>query len=896
MAGSTIELGILLKTVGAGAVYGAIAQVGGSLDKLRAQTDRARLMHDRLGQTMQAIGAKGRVVAGLSAEYQRLGSAIDAASRAAGRMVEAQARMESHAQAMVRLKGDALGVLGLGATLGAPVKAAVGFESAMADVRKVVDGTDAEIAQLGDTIKRLTREIPLSADGLAALAASAGQLGVKRADIPDFTKTVAKMAVAFDMAADEAGDAMAKVANVYSIPIKAIGRLGDVINQISNESPAKASEIVRALSRVGGVAKWFGLSAEQAAALSGTLIAMGKPPEVAATSINAMLTKLMTADKQGKQFQAGLAAIGMSAEVMQKAIRQDAQGAILGFLKSLEKLPKERRMGVLVDLFGLEYADDIAALAGSLDVYVAQIDAARRAEGSMSKEFAARAATTANNWQLLKNNVSELGIEVGSVLLPALNGIIGSIRPVVESVTEWARQNKGLVEVVGKAAGALLLFKAGSLAARFALHGLGYVMQGGILRAAQLRGALSSVKLAMTMLSAGRIMAVGDLVAGTAASGGLLLKLREIINSGAPLKAIGWHLRSLGAQALAGAASIGGALTGALRLAGQAVMWLGRAVLLNPIGLALSGAALLVYKFWGPISGFFKGVWQGVTTGLAPIASAARAAFAPVVPLLAPIGLALSWVGGLIGSLLKPIEDTGGAAQAFGVRVGGAIASAIKLFLSLPGRLLALPGEMLRIGAEVINGFIGGMNSRLAAAGEAIKGLGQSVVSGLKNLLGIRSPSRVFAELGGFVGEGFAQGMGASMGAVHKAAMGLSAAAMIATPAVQARQPSVLPQAMPIVRQTVDPMVQPVALPQIADVSDAVQTIRQATAQAVPAFGATKPGAGGMTITFAPVIHVASGAQAGEVREAAQQAVRMSFVEFERLMRRYEAERKRIAP
>ncbi|MEO1750727.1 phage tail tape measure protein [Thiofaba sp. EF100] len=847
MAGSTIELGILLKTVGAGAVYGAISQIGGSMDKLRAQTDRAQLMHDRLGQTMQAIGAKGRVVADLSDEYQRLGAAIDAASRAAGRMADAQARMESHAQAMAKLKGDALGVIGLGATLGAPVKAAVGFESAMADVRKVVDGTDAEIAQLGDTLKRMTREIPLSADGLAALAASAGQLGVKLGDIPDFTKTVAKMSVAFDMAADEAGDAMAKVANVYGIPIKEIGRLGDAINQMSNESPAKAREIVNALSRVGGVAKTFGLSAEQAASLSGALIAMGKPPEVAATGINAMLTKLMTADKQGKQFQAGLAAIGTSAEVMKKAIQQDAQGAILGLLKSLEKLPKEQRMGVLVDLFGLEYADDIAALAGSLDVYVAQIDAARRAEGSMGKEFAARAATTANNWQLLKNNISELGIEIGSVLLPAVNGVIGSVRPVVESVTEWARQNKGLVEVLGKAAGALLLFKAGSLAARFAFHGLGYVLQGGILRATQLRSALASARLAMSMLSAGRIMAVGDLMAGAAASGGLLLKLREIANSGAPLKAIGWHLRSLGTQALAGAASIGGTLTGALRIAGQAVMWLGRAVLLNPIGLALSAASLLVYKFWGPISGFFKGVWQGLTDGLAPIASTARAAFAPIAPMLAPVGRALSWVGDLIGALLKPIEDTGGAAQAFGVRVGNAIASAIKMFLSLPGKLLALPGEMLKIGAEIVNGLIGGIQSRLAAAGEAIKGLGASVVSGLKNRLGIRSPSRVFEGLGGFVAQGFAGGIGAGIDGVKRAAGAMSAAALVALPSV-------------------------------------------------PALHATKSGAGSagaMQITFAPQITVTGAASPEAAREQVQQVVQMSFAEFEKLMRRYEHEIKR---
>ncbi len=83
---------------------------------------------------------------------------------------------------------------------------------------------------------------------------------------------------------------MAKLANVYQIPIDQIGKLGDAVNHLSNSSPAKASDIVNVLGRVGGVAKQFGLTELQTASLSNAFISLGKTPEVAGTAINGMLT------------------------------------------------------------------------------------------------------------------------------------------------------------------------------------------------------------------------------------------------------------------------------------------------------------------------------------------------------------------------------------------------------------------------------------------------------------------------------------------------------------------------------------------------------------------------------------------------------------------------------
>jgi hypothetical protein len=383
--------------------------------------------------------------------------------------------------------------------------------------------------------------------------------------------------------------------------------------------------------------------------------------------------------------------------------------------------------------------------------------------------------------------------------------------------------------------------------------------------------------------------------------------------------------------------------------AGRAVLWLGRAVMLNPIGLALSAAALLVYKFWGPISGLFEGVWAGLKAGLSGIGEGVRAAFAPLMPLLKPIMPALTWLGdkvraiaGWFGDLAKPIEDTGGAAQAFGARVGQAIGEAVRLFLSLPGKLIALPGQMLSMGGELVSGLVEGVKARLGAAREAVAGLGESIKSTFKGWLGIRSPSRVFAGFGQMVGEGAAQGISGMTGQVGKASAALALAATtafqpaLALPAVadatrtirQAVEPVDLPAVADATR-TIRQVIEPVALPAVADatrpirqavepvdlpaVADATRTIRQVIEPvALPGLAqqridsaemsvlrATKTGASDtapMQITFAPQITVTGAASPEAARAQVTQAVQMSFAEFERLMRRYEHERRRIAP
>jgi TP901 family phage tail tape measure protein len=869
------------------AAQGALQSLGQSVHRLSGQVEDASREHARLGGEVARLRASGRVPEDLAKRYDRLGKSIESAKLNLEGLTRAQKKAASHRAAMGEMRGQAVGVAALGATLAAPIRSAMAFESAMADVRKVVDGSEADLNGLGNSIKQLSRRIPLSAVELAQLAASGGQLGVALKDLPGFIETTAKMAVAFDMSADAAGDSMAKVANVYQIPIGSIGHLGDVVNQLSNESPAKARDIVDSLTRVGGVARQFGLSADSAAALSSALISLGKPPQVAGMAINGMLTKLATADKQGAKFQEALAAMGMSAEGLKKAIATDAQGALLGFLKALEKVPNSERTGLLVDMMGLEYADDVALLAGSVGTYTDALGVLSRVEGSMENEFAARAGTTENELQLLKNAVSELSTNLGTALFPALKGTFSTLRPLVVAMAEWATANPELVSAIGKAAAVLLAFKAASLGARAGYHLLGGSLWSSIARWRSIKASVQGAMMAMQAGNVGKFAAVTGRL--SAASGWLASHMGSIASLGGPLKVPHIRLAAIAASAKASGAALSGSFSagllsarqGALRfgsslrplpaIAGrglvsglkssaQAVLWLGRAMLLSPIGwigIAIAGAALLIWKFWKPIKGFFVGMFQGLSSALKPVGDAMRTAFAPVAWIVKPVADALGQVWAWVKALLQPVEDTGGAAQSLGQKFGTAIGTIIRLVIGLPLRLAMLPLEFIKLGAQIIGGLLGGLKQGWESLKSGLSELAGNVVGSFKSLLGIRSPSRVFAGLGGMLGAGLAVGMKGSAGEVARAAGEMSKAAT--------------------------PNLPTVPLQALAG--------RNAGGGAGAAAGA---GRGGMNVTFAPVIHVGQGG--GGVREQVKEAMSLSFAEFERLMSRYERDHARRSP
>ncbi|HHK6007054.1 TPA: phage tail tape measure protein [Neisseria subflava] len=319
---------------------------------------------------------------------------------------------------------------------------AVKFESAMAGVRKVVDGTPEQIEQLGGQVKKLAVEFGMMPEQMAEIVAAGGQLGIAADKLDEFARVTATMATAFGMTAEEAGNAAATIANVFQLPIGEVEKLGDAINVLGNNTAAREKDIVAAMARIGGTAKQFGLATDEAAALADAFIALGKPPEVAATAINAMLQKLQTAQSQGKDFQAALEGIGTSADEMAANIAANPQQALTEFLHKLEGLDKQSRALTLSQLFGTEYSDDIALLVGSLGEYekaLGLVNDQSQIQGAMQKEAAAALNTTEGQINKAKAAVSNMAGELGNALLPILKITASTVETVATAISDFTK-------------------------------------------------------------------------------------------------------------------------------------------------------------------------------------------------------------------------------------------------------------------------------------------------------------------------------------------------------------------------------------------------------------------------------------------------------------------------
>lgn len=444
---------------------------------------------------------------------------------------ELEASLKGVKPSIAEVASEIQGLVGGAGGLAFATREAMKFETAMAGVKKVADGTDEQYAQLSDELKKMGAELGISAAEMAELAAAGGQLGIPIEKLSEFTAIASKMSVAFGMSAEEAGNAAATIANVFQLPIGEVEKLGDAINVLGNNTAAREKDIVAAMARIGGTAKQFGLVADEAAALADAFIALGKPPEVAATAINAMLQKLQTAQSQGKDFQAALEGIGTSADEMAANIAANPQQALTDFLHKLEGLDKQSRALTLSQLFGTEYSDDIALLVGSLGEYEKALGLVAdkgQVVGAMQKEVANAMSTSEAQINKAKQEIINVAIEVGEKLLPLVSllaSTAGSVASAIGAITEEFPALTQLAALFAAGAVAVKAYEAavrltgGAVSASFATQRVGIEAT----KASILSTTVAARELGIALKSAAAGNGFGN---GAAAAGALAQNLK----------------------------------------------------------------------------------------------------------------------------------------------------------------------------------------------------------------------------------------------------------------------------------------------------------------------------------------------------------------------------------
>lgn len=379
---------------------------------------------------------------------------------ALGKHTEAQKKYEKMQERMGKANEMAkkgLMIAGAGAAaLAVPVKLSIDFESAMADVKKVVDfDTPQQFKQMENDIISMSTRLPMAAKDIAAIYAAGGQSGIAKNELTQFAETAVKMGVAFDITAEESGQAMAEMRTAFKMSQSEVTTLADKINYLGNNTPAAAKGIMDIVQRIGPLGEVGGFASGSIAALGATIRGMGVAEEVAATGIKNMMLALVAGESATKGQHNAYIELGMDAKKVAQDMQKDAEGTTLSVLKAISKMDKYKQAAMLKELFGSESLGSISPLLTNmkaLEDNLGKVADKQKYAGSMEKEYAARAATTANNIQLAKNQMAALGITIGNVLLPGVNSMIGSFNGVMSSVQKWAQANPGLASGLVKVA------------------------------------------------------------------------------------------------------------------------------------------------------------------------------------------------------------------------------------------------------------------------------------------------------------------------------------------------------------------------------------------------------------------------------------------------------------
>lgn len=332
-----------------------------------------------------------------------------------------------------------------------PVKQAMQMEDAMAEIKKVVDFTSPDgLQKMQAALEKMSLSIPITAEGLAKITAAAGQAGIAEKDLIRFTETAAKMGVAFDISAEEAGEMMAKWRSGMNLTQDQVESLADATNALSNNNAAMAKQVGEALKRYGALGKVAGLTEKQTAAMAATIIGAGAEAEVAATGMNAFMRALTKGGSMTDLQKAAFGNLGFDALQLQKDVQKNAPKTIFAVLEAVKtKLPKELQMQYLTAMFGEEGARAMGPMLANTEKLRENFDLVVESEkyaGSMEKEFLSRSATTSNALELASNAMSYFARAVGDPMLGTLKERALDFVKLGEAAGTWIKENQTLVK------------------------------------------------------------------------------------------------------------------------------------------------------------------------------------------------------------------------------------------------------------------------------------------------------------------------------------------------------------------------------------------------------------------------------------------------------------------
>lgn len=357
--------------------------------------------------------------------------------------------------------------LPLGAAFTYAGKKFADFETGLVGVGKTTGLAGNDLKAFGNDIAKMSSVIPLSTNDLLGLAETAGQLGIHgKKDLLEFTRVMAEMGSATNLAGEEGAKQMARFANVMGLDVgKSIRQVGNSVVRLGNNFATSEAEIMNMSSRLAASSRLVGITTPNVLGLATAMSSVGIEAEAGGTAMSTVMTKVDKAVASGGAKLQNFAKVaGMSAEDFAAKWKSKPTEALEDLMKGLDKTSKSGgNMNQILDMLGIKgvrEANAVKSLAQNhelLSEAIKQSNDAYEHGNDLAKEAAEAWKTLHAKLITFKNTLENIAKDIFSIVAPALKDMVDKVN---ELAQKWFELSDSSKEAIGQ-----IVLKIGGLLA-----------------------------------------------------------------------------------------------------------------------------------------------------------------------------------------------------------------------------------------------------------------------------------------------------------------------------------------------------------------------------------------------------------------------------------------------
>ena len=313
------------------------------------------------------------------------------------------------------------------------IESSLDFESSFTSVRKTVDATEAEFADLAAASKKMSTEVAASTDEINEVMATGGQLGIATKNLTSFTKVMIDLGNSCeDLSADEAATSLAKFANVMKTDQKDFERIGSTLVDLGNNYATTEKAIMEMSQRLAGAGKQVGLTEAQVMGFAAALSSVGIEAQMGGSAFSKALVKMEVASATGGEALEDFGKVaGMTGKQFKTLWDSDPASAFQAFIAGLAQMDEKGMSAIAtlqdIGISEVRLRDTLLRATNATELFAnTQVTAnkAWKENSALATEANKRYATTASKITNLKNKATLFAQQLGDDMNPTIQSLI----------------------------------------------------------------------------------------------------------------------------------------------------------------------------------------------------------------------------------------------------------------------------------------------------------------------------------------------------------------------------------------------------------------------------------------------------------------------------------------